>query len=61
MYEIIYPFKFCAFNLASLANVHSALIPSHCSKIYVPLGHFKTAKSHLGLQMLEYNFLESQI
>lgn len=50
MFEIIYPFKFCAFNLASLASVHSTLIPSHYSKIYVSLGYFKTVKSHVGLQ-----------
>lgn len=51
MYEIIYPFKFCTFNLASLASVHSTLIPSHCSQIYVSLGHYKTVKTHVGLQM----------
>lgn len=52
MYEIIYPLKFCAFNLASLASVHSTLIiPSHYSKIHVSLGHFKTVRSHVELQM----------
>lgn len=51
MYEIIYPFEFCTFNLASLASVHITLILSHCSKIYVSLGHHKPVKFHVGLQM----------
>lgn len=43
----MYPFKSCAFYLASLASVHYTLFPSYCSKMHACLAYFKAGNVHV--------------